>query len=94
MSGADLYAPADAPPAVVPMPARAAPAAPLDNPLDAGRYASLDEAMRALQAVCLYPLRGALRADAVAQIEAAGLDKEYVRELGLALVDQYTEGSS
>ena len=92
LSGADLYAPREerGDPRVTAMPARSAAAAPLENPLDAAHYRDLDEAMRALQEYCLYPLTGRTRAMTAERIVEAGLDKEFVRGLGLELIARPT----
>jgi hypothetical protein len=74
---------------VIALPPRTAAPAPLDNPLDAGRYGSLGEALRAFMEwhgmpdfAHLYP---EFFDDAVALIQAEGLRKDYVRELALDL---------
>ena len=89
LAGVDLYAPPPSSPAsdrpgVFSIPARSRQAAALENPLDASRYASLDDAMAAFSAIYPYPL-GANRAAVVERIAAAGLDKNTVRELAQGL---------
>ena len=81
-SGADIYAPRpDAAPNVVAIPTRAAPAAPLDNPLDAARCRDVEEAMRLFTSLWPHPLSAANRAEIVRRIEAAGLDRRAVVDL-------------
>lgn len=83
LAGVDLYAPSSSAsdrPGVFSMPTRSRQAAALDNPLDASRYASLDDAMQAFSAI--YPCAlGANRAAVVERITAAGLKKNAVRDL-------------
>ena len=75
--GADIYAPTDAAPAVVPMPARSAPPAELENPFAAAaaaadRHASLEDALLAFGAIYPYPLSASNRAVVSERIQAAG----------------------
>ena len=98
LAGVDLYAPPPSSPAsdrpgVFSMPARSRQAAALDDPLDASRYASLDEAMAALSAIYPYPL-GANRAAVVERITAAGLDKNTVRDLAQDLTGLLKTGAA
>ena len=79
---ADVYAPAAAAKNVVPLPARTAPARPLENPLGGGNACrDLDEAMALF--VSLYPhaLTSAQHGRVKARIEAAGLDRQAVVDL-------------
>ena len=89
--GADVYAP-QASPAVVPMPPRTAPAAPLENPLAAGRCRDLAEAWRAFADVYPYPLPPAQRARLERHFLAAELDRDAVialaQELSAAAVQE------
>lgn len=80
-AGADIYAPTGEAPKVVPMPARTAPAAPLDDPLDASRCASLDEAMALFAEIYPWRLSAENRALAVGRIEEAGLKRDAIVEL-------------
>ena len=95
-AGVDLYSPSSSAsdrPGVFSMPARSRQAAALDNPLDASRYASLDDAMAAFAAIYPYPL-GANRAAVVERITAAGLDKNAVRELAQDLTGLLKTGTT
>ena len=87
--GADVYAPGAAP-AVVPMPPRTAPAAPLENPLDGGRCRNLREAWRAFVEIYPHPLKPAQRARLERHFLAAELDRDDViaiaQELAAAAV--------
>ena len=96
LAGVDLYAPSSSAadrPGVLRMPARSRQAAALDNPLDASRYASLDEAMAAFSAIYPYPL-GANRAAVVERITTAGLDKSAVRDLAQDLTGLLKTGAT
>ena len=93
-TAADPYAPnrsprvgADRSPAgnVVTLPARAAPAPALDNPLDAGHYADMDAALRDFCEIYPWPLSALSRGRVVALIDAAGLERQAVRDLALRL---------
>ena len=83
--GADIYAPGGDDTKVVPMPTRSAPAAALDNPFGADSFASLDEAMVALDQLVPYALSPANRALAMRRIEDSDLNREVVESLGLQL---------
>ena len=83
--GADIYAPAGGEAKVVPMPARSAPPAPLENPLLADRHGSLDEAMLAFGEIYPHPLSPGNRAAVVEAVEGAGLDRSAVKALALRL---------
>lgn len=87
LSGSDVWAPAAGPPRVVPLPAPAAPAAALENPLPAGmaRCRDLAEAWRVFGAVYPWPLSGALRARVERRFEAAGLERAAVVDLAREL---------
>ena len=80
---ADVYAPRTeaGDPSVAALPARTAPAAPLDNPLDAARCRDVEEAMRLFISIWPHPLSASNRAEIVRRIEAAGLDRRAVVEL-------------
>ncbi len=86
--GADIFAPPTEPPAVVPLPARTAPAAPLENPLDGGRCRNLDEAMRLFVEHYPYALTATARAQVVAHIEQRGLERRAVIEAAQALANR------
>ena len=81
--GADVYAPRPESGAanVVAIPARVAPAAPLDNPLDAARCRDVEEAMRLFTSIWPHPLSVQNREEIVRRIEAAGLDRQAVIDL-------------
>ena len=83
-SGADVFAPG-APPVVTPFPARSAAAAPLDNPLDAGRCRDAAEAWRVFSAVYPHPLTGPQRARLERRFVADGLDRDAVTALAQEL---------
>lgn len=83
--GADVFAPSGEAPAVVPMPTRTAPAAPLDDPLDGGACRDLDEAMRLFAEIYPHPLTPANRALAIERVREAGLRRDAVTELALQL---------
>ena len=86
-SGADVYAPGEIDISnVSAMPARAAPAAALANPLDGDHYDNINQAMRAFCEIYPRPLSGANRALVLEQIVQAGLRKSAVRELAQGLV--------
>ena len=84
LRGADVWAPAAGTPVVVPMPASAAPARPLPNPLPAGlaRCRDLDEAWRVFMAVYPWPLTAGQRE----RVEARFRELDMVRSavVGLA----------
>ena len=82
--GADVYAP-QASPAVVPMPPRTAPAAPLENPLAAGHCRDLAEAWRAFADVYPHPLAPAQRARLERHFLAAELDRGEVMAIAQEL---------
>ena len=89
-TGADVYAPGEGDCAgaanVVALPARSAPAAALDNPLDADRLPDLDAALRLLHSIYPWPLSAANRARVIDRIEAAGLSRRAVTDLAQSLV--------
>lgn len=82
--GADVHAP-QASPAVVPMPPRTAPAAPLENPLAAGSCRDLAEAWRVFAEVYPHPLTPAQRARLERHFLAAELDRDAVTALAQEL---------
>lgn len=84
LPAADIYAPRDD--KVVPFPGRSEPAAGLDNPLDADRYRSVEEAMLAFGRLYPHALSPANRAAVAARIEEAGLSRPAVEALALDLV--------
>ncbi len=85
-SAADLYAPRDPEASNVrAIPSRSAPAAPLDNPRDAGRYRDLDAAMRAFVALYPHPLSPANRELVIEHLTDRELDKQAVIELAQEL---------
>ena len=90
-TGADIYAPSGAgeqPSNVVPIPARSAPAAALENPLAGGdRCRDLGEAMRLFTSIYPWPLSPDNRALVVEQIEAAGLSREAITTLAQAMLE-------
>ena len=81
---ADLYAPKDASD-LVRFPARTAPAAPLENPLDTDRLGSVEEAMRVFGEFYPWPLSAANRAMVIQRIEASRLSRRAVTELAQSL---------
>ena len=86
--GADIWKPAEAerPSNVTPMPARSAPAAPLQNPLAGGDCCrDLDEAMRLFTQHYPWALSPGNRALVVEQIEDSGLSREAVTTLAQEL---------
>ncbi len=86
--GADLHAPGKAGVArgnVVPLPARTAPAAALENPLAGDRLGSVEEAWRVFAAICPWPLSARSRAAVAARFEEAGLDRPAVEALAREL---------
>lgn len=92
----DLYAPSSSAadrPGVLRMPARSRQSVALDNPLDAARYASLDDAMAAFSAIYPHPL-GANRAAVVERIAASGLAKRVVRGLAQDLTGLLKAGAT
>lgn len=81
-AGSDPFAArAPAPAGVVPLRPRAPAPAALPDPLDAGRYESLADAMAAFGELYPWPLGPADRAAVRAAIEAAGFEREAVAEL-------------
>ena len=78
---------------VSPIAARSTAAEPMDNPLDAGRHATLDEAMAAFHAQYPYPLSPADRDAVVAAIEAGGLRRDAVTDLANHLITTLEEAS-
>ena len=91
--GADLYTESRAatPANVMPLVARAAPAAELDNPLDAGAYPDIHTAMADFLAQYPWPLSGDDRQAVADHLVAAGLRRETVRELASSLLNAVTE---
>lgn len=87
LAGADVWAPADGPPVVVPMPAPAAPAAPLEDPLTLGveRCRDVAEAWRVFSGIYPWPVPPELRQRIEARFRAAGLEHAAVVELAQAL---------
>ena len=87
VGGADPYAPREVEGAgnVVAMPVRAAPAAPLEDPLDGDRCADLAAAMRTFSEHYPWPLSAALRAGVERDIEARGLRRSAAIELAQEL---------
>ena len=87
VTGGALYVPGavQAPANLVSLPARSAEAAPLDNPLDAGHYPSLDAALAAFATIYPHPLSPPHRALVIERIEQANLARDAVRELALGL---------
>lgn len=85
--GADLYAPQ--PPgeaaAVVPMPARSADAARLEDPLDGAHHPSIAHAMAAFTALYPHPLRAEHRARVIERITEAGLARQAVVDIAQGL---------
>ena len=81
---ADLYAPKAASD-LVRFPARTAPAAPLENPLDTDRLGSVEEAMRVFASVYPHPLSPENRALVIERIERSGLSRRAVVELASTL---------
>ena len=87
LPGADIYAPGSTPAEKVSrLPAKSAPPAPLENPLDADRLPSLREAMRLFREIYTDPLSPENRAAVVAHIEAAGLSRRAVEALAQRLI--------
>ena len=84
---ADIYAPKPGTGAtnVTPLPARSAPAAPLENPLAADRCRDLADAMRLFTSIYTYPLLEANRPLVVARIEESGLSRQAIIELAQEL---------
>lgn len=83
--GADLYAPAEGATNVARLPSGAAPAAPLDNPLDADRLATIEAAMALFVELYPHPLSGENLAVVRARIEHSGLSRQAVTDLALSL---------
>ena len=81
----DLYAPAGRGPRIVPLPGRTAPAAELDNPLDASRCANLDEAMALFSEIYPWRLSPENRALVVERVEENGLKRDDIVELAQEL---------
>ena len=94
---ADLYAPAEVPSNVVPLPARSAPADPLENPLAGGDACrSIEEAWRLFTGLYPWPLSAANRAFIQGEMEASGLSKRAVTELAqeLSALAQHRGGTT
>ena len=89
-AGADPYAPSIASASgqgnITPLPARTAPAAELDNPLDTAVYPDLDAALADFAAQYPWPLAGDDRQAVIDHLVAAGLRRETVRELAATLL--------
>ena len=85
LSGADVHAPAGADAVVVPMPARSAPPAPLDDPLDADALPSLDAAMEVFGRGYPWPLSPGIRARIEARLLADGLSRRAAETLAAEL---------
>ena len=85
---ADVYAPRPGAGAgnVAPMRSRTAPAAALDNPLDADRFPDLEAAMEAFARLYPYPVSAANRAALADRIAEAGCAKATVSELACRLL--------
>ena len=94
--GADLYAPGreKADPRVTAMPARSAGAAPLADPLEAGRHRDIERAMAAFVALYPHSLRPEHRALVVERIREAGLAKQVVVDLAQGLTALATGGTA
>ena len=84
--GADLYAPPTAAPTLASLPARSAPALPLDNPLDADSLGSLRAAMRLFLTEYPYPLSAENRAAVEQQITTASFSRRAVMALAQDLL--------
>ena len=85
-TGADIYAPQPAP-GVVPMPARTAAAAPLENPLaGADRCRDLEAAVKLFVELYPHPLAPGRLAEVRAHFERAGLRRQAVVDLAQTLL--------
>ena len=80
-AGADLYGPTQETSPVVPITARTAAAAELDNPLDASRCRDLEEALGLFFSVYPFGLSPEHRQRVIARLEADGLQRAAVVEL-------------
>ena len=82
---ADCYAPGAArrDAGATPLPARSGPAAPLENPLDASRHATPEEAMQAFLSLYGRPLSAARLAQARAILARHNFSKQAARDLAL-----------
>lgn len=89
--GADVWAGEDAPANVVPLPPRTAPAAPLEDPLDADALPSLDAAMRLFAAICP-GLSGAALSDVREEIVRTGLRRSAVEALAREIASPQSAG--
>ena len=85
-AGADLYGPRAGDDTVVPIPARIAPAAELDNPLDGARCVDLDGALRLFAEIYPYPLTPVNRQLVIERLTDAGLRRDAVVELAQELL--------
>ena len=85
--GADLYAPGRerANPRITALPARSTDAAPLENPLEAGRHPDIETALAAFTVLYPHPLRPEHRALVVERIQAAGRSKSAVVDIAQGL---------
>lgn len=86
LPGADIYARGESASRVSRIPVRADLPDDLDNPLDAGRYRTLEEALQAFHGIYPWPLSPSNRAAVIARIEDAGLDRAAVAQLGADLL--------
>ena len=90
--GADPYAESRSEPTNVSLiPARSTAAEPLDNPLDASRYLSIEEAMAAFKQLYPWPLCGQDYAAVRARIEAGDRDREAVALMANTLLTTLSE---
>ena len=94
VAGADIYAPGrnTADPMVAPIPARSVDAAPIEDPLDAGRYPDVATALAAFETLYPHPLRPEHRALVVERITEAGLATLAVVELAQGLTALAAQG--
>lgn len=83
--GADVYAPREGARTAARLPSQAAPAAALENPLDADRLTNIESAMALFFELYPYPLSGANHATVRARIEQSGLSRQAVTELAQQL---------
>ena len=85
--GADIFAPGrdTVDSKVAAIPARSADAAPLDDPLDAGRYPNIESAMAAFVALYPHPLSERNHALVVGRITEAGFAKTAVADIAQGL---------
>ena len=83
-AGADPYAPRPAP-AATPMRPRSSDAAPLENPLDAGRCRDLDEAVALFAEIYGRPLYSAAREQLADELVERGLSRRAVADLAAEL---------